>query len=59
MKRSTNDKVAGKLHEIKGAIKAKVGVVTKNENLEAEGNAEKLTGKVQGVIGRVEKAVGK
>jgi uncharacterized protein YjbJ (UPF0337 family) len=58
MKRSTNDKAAGKLHEIKGAIKARVGAVTKDRDLEVEGKSEKLKGKAQGLIGRVEKAVG-
>ena len=59
MKESTKEKAEGKLHEVKGAIKAKVGVITKDRDLEAEGHAEKTTGKVQGVVGRVEKAVGK
>jgi uncharacterized protein YjbJ (UPF0337 family) len=58
MKPSTNDKTTGKLHEVKGAIKQKAGELTKNSDLEAEGNAEKTAGKVQGFIGKVEKAIG-
>jgi uncharacterized protein YjbJ (UPF0337 family) len=58
MKQSTNDKVKGKLHEIKGGVKANIGAATKDHELEAEGKSEKLKGKAQGLIGRVEKAVG-
>jgi uncharacterized protein YjbJ (UPF0337 family) len=58
MKPSTNDKAKGNLHEVKGAIKQKVGEVTKNPNLEADGRAEKNAGKVQKVVGKIEKAVG-
>jgi len=58
MKPSTQDESAGKLHEVTGAIKQKVGEIIKNPNLEADGMAEKNAGKVQNVIGKVEKAVG-
>ena len=58
MKPSTEDKTTGKLHEVKGAIKQKAGEITKNTNLEADGIAEKSAGKVQHVVGKIEKAVG-
>jgi len=58
MKPSTDDKTTGKLHEVKGTIKQKVGELTKNPDLEAEGRAEKRAGKVQNWVGKVEKAVG-
>ena len=58
MKPSTEDKTTGKLHEVKGAIKQKAGEITKNPNLEADGIAEKTAGKVQHVVGKIEKAVG-
>ena len=58
MKPSTDDKATGNFHEVKGAIKQKAGEVTKNPNLEADGRAEKNAGKVQGFIGKVEKAIG-
>lgn len=58
MKPSTDDKAIGKLHAVKGTIKEKVGEVTNNPDLEAEGRAEKNAGKVQKWIGKVEKAVG-
>jgi uncharacterized protein YjbJ (UPF0337 family) len=49
MKPSTTDQVTGKFHEVKGDVKEKAGRVTNNPNLETEGQAEKLTGKVQGI----------
>jgi uncharacterized protein YjbJ (UPF0337 family) len=58
MKPSTDDKTTGKLHEVKGTIKQTIGELTKNPDLEAEGRAEKNTGKVQNWVGKVEKAVG-
>ena len=59
MKPSRDDKTTGKLHEVKGTIKEKVGELTKNPDLEAEGRAEKNSRKVQNWVGKVEKAVGK
>jgi uncharacterized protein YjbJ (UPF0337 family) len=58
MKPSTEDKTKGNLHEVEGAIKQKVGKITKNPNLEANGIAEKNAGKVQHAVGKIEKAVG-
>ncbi|MGC2109709.1 MAG: CsbD family protein [Candidatus Korobacteraceae bacterium] len=58
MKPSTDDKTTGKIHEVKGTIKEKVGEITRNPNLEADGRAEKNAGKVQNWVGKVEKAVG-
>ena len=58
MKPSTDDKTTGKLHEVKGTIKEKVGELINNADLEAEGEAEKNAGKVQHWVGKVEKAVG-
>jgi uncharacterized protein YjbJ (UPF0337 family) len=58
MKLSTQDKTAGKLHEMTGAVKQKAGEIIKNTKLENDGRAEKNAGKVQNVIGKIEKAVG-
>jgi uncharacterized protein YjbJ (UPF0337 family) len=55
MKPSTTDQVTGKFHELKGVVKEKVGQVVNDPNLETEGQAEKLTGKVQHKIGQIEK----
>jgi uncharacterized protein YjbJ (UPF0337 family) len=59
MKPSTEDKATGKLHEVKGTIKEKVGELTNNPDLETDGRAEKNTGKAQNWVGKVEDLVGK
>jgi len=57
MRSSTKNEIAGKIHEAKGKIKEKVGQLTNNTDLEAEGIGEKIGGKIQKKIGQVEKAV--
>jgi uncharacterized protein YjbJ (UPF0337 family) len=58
MKRSTQDKAEGKLHEVKGKIKVVVGRATNGPDVEVSGEVEKNAGKVQQWIGRAEKVVG-
>jgi uncharacterized protein YjbJ (UPF0337 family) len=59
MKDSTKDKVEGALHQAKGTVKEKIGHATNDPNLEDEGTAEKVGGKVQKKIGDVEKVLEK
>jgi uncharacterized protein YjbJ (UPF0337 family) len=59
MKPSTQNEIAGKVHEVKGTIKEKVGKLTNDPDLEGEGIGEKVAGKVQKKIGQVQKALGK
>lgn len=58
MKPSSKDEVAGKIHEVKGAAKEKMGKLTGNRDLEAEGAVEKVAGRVQKKIGQVKKVLG-
>jgi uncharacterized protein YjbJ (UPF0337 family) len=58
MKDSTKDQLEGKVHEVKGAAKTAAGNATDNPELEAEGQDEKLAGKVQKKVGQVEKVLG-
>jgi uncharacterized protein YjbJ (UPF0337 family) len=58
MKPGTKDEVAGKIHEVKGAVKEKVGKLTNNPDLEAEGRVEKVVGEVQNKMGQVKKVLG-
>ncbi|HLW89405.1 MAG TPA: CsbD family protein [Terriglobales bacterium] len=58
IKPSTQDRTEGKVHEVKGKIKEEVGKATNDPDLEVSGNVEKRIGKVQGWVGRAEKAVG-
>ena len=55
MTQGTKDQIAGDFHKVKGDIKQKVGKVTNDPYLEAEGNAENLAGHIQKTVGRVEK----
>jgi uncharacterized protein YjbJ (UPF0337 family) len=56
---STHDRVEGKVHEVKGAIKEKIGQATNNPNLQDEGTAEKVNGTVERKVGEVKKVFGK
>ena len=53
MKPSTENEIAGEVHEVKGKIKEKVGRLTKDRNLEADGTGEKVAGKVQKKVGEL------
>ncbi|MGB7727670.1 MAG: CsbD family protein [Candidatus Acidiferrum sp.] len=59
MKQSAKDKAKGTYHELKGAVKQKVGKATNNRPLQAEGLGEKLAGRLQKGIGQAEKALEK
>jgi len=43
---------------VKGKVKEKLGRVTNNVDLEAEGQVEKIVGKVQRKIGQVKRVLG-
>jgi uncharacterized protein YjbJ (UPF0337 family) len=55
MNPSTKDQIEGALHEAKGKAKEVAGQALSNPDLETEGQAENLGGKVQKKIGQVEK----
>ena len=57
MKPSTEDEITGRVHEVKGTIKEKVGKLTNDPDLEGEGIGEKIAGKIQKKIGQVEKVI--
>lgn len=59
MKNSTEDQVKGKLKELKGTVKEKIGHAINNPKLETEGHDQKLDGKVQKKIGQIEKVFDK
>jgi uncharacterized protein YjbJ (UPF0337 family) len=58
MKKSTKDKAKGSFHEVKGKMKVKVGRLTHNANMVAEGQGEQVGGKIRKKIGQVEKSLG-
>ena len=55
MTQSTRNEIAGKVHEVKGNIKEKVGKLTNDPDLEGAGIGERIAGKVQKKIGQLEK----
>ena len=59
MKPSTENQIAGKLHEVKGKLKEKAGQLTNDPDLEGEGLGERIAGKIQKKIGHVQKLVEK
>ena len=44
------DRVVGLANQIKGTVKQLAGKVVGDENLEAEGNADKIEGQVQNAV---------
>ena len=50
---STHDQVEGKVHEVKGAVKEKIGEFTKDPNLQNEGTAERVDGKIEKKVGDI------
>ncbi len=59
MNQSTKDEIKGNLQAAKGTIKETVGQVTHNPNLTAQGQNEKLAGKVQRKVGQIENVLEK
>lgn len=59
MKPSRKDEVAGAMHEVKGTVKEKVGKLTNDLDLEAEGKVETVAGRIQKKIGQVKKVFGR
>jgi len=55
MRSSTKDQIKGTLHELSGKVKEKAGQVTKDPDLEAEGQVENVAGKVQKKVGQIKK----
>jgi len=58
VKPSTKDELEGNLHELKGKVKQEVGHAVNDPDLEDEGQAEKIGGKIQKKVAKVEKVFG-
>ena len=54
MSLSTKDRIEGAIHEVKGTVKQIAGQVVGNPDLEADGKAEELSGKIQKKLGQIE-----
>jgi uncharacterized protein YjbJ (UPF0337 family) len=57
MTNSTDDKITGTVHEVKGAIKEEAGKITNNPKLENNGKVEHAAGKLQRKIGEAKAVV--
>lgn len=55
MEESTKDKVQGKINDLTGKVKEKVGSATNNPDLHDEGKGDQLKGKVQSKVGDIKK----
>jgi uncharacterized protein YjbJ (UPF0337 family) len=55
LKASSKDQIAGPLHLVKGAVKETAGQLMNDSDLTAEGQGEKLAGKVQEKVGQIKK----
>jgi uncharacterized protein YjbJ (UPF0337 family) len=51
------DRIAGAVKELKGSVKATIGRATGDAKLEADGNTEKVEGKVQSAVGGLKDAL--
>jgi len=58
MKSSTKDRTKGRINEAKGKLKEKAGRAIGNPDMEDQGAAEKVGGKIQRKIGEVKKVFG-
>ncbi len=54
-----NDKTKGKYNQAKGAIKTKIGNLTDNNSLKAEGLVDTIIGKAQETSGSIKESVNK
>jgi uncharacterized protein YjbJ (UPF0337 family) len=59
MKSSNHDNAEGTWHQVKGKIKEIAGKAVGKRDLENEGKAENVGGKVQEKIGEIKEVVGK
>lgn len=59
MKSSTKDKAEGAAKDLKGKVKSGAGRAVGNPNLDAEGQGDRIKGKVQKKVGDVKKVFGK
>jgi len=51
------DRIEGTAHQVKGAIKEKIGKITGDDKTRVEGAVEKAAGKVQNTAGRVKDTI--
>ena len=55
MKYSTTDQAAGKINEVTGKAKEKLGRASNNPRLTAKGQDQKIGGKIRKKVGQIER----
>ena len=55
MKSSSKNRVRGKVRQMKGKAKEKIGRLARNTRLEAEGLDDQVAGTIQNVGGKIQK----
>ena len=55
MEESTKDKIQGKINDLAGKAKEKIGDATNNPDLHDEGQDDQLKGKIQNKVGDIKK----
>lgn len=58
MKLSTRYRLNGIIREIRGTVRGFVGKISANRTLGAKGTLDRIAGRLQGRIGRVQRVVG-
>ena len=58
MKISTRYRLTGIFHEVRGTVRGIIGRISSNRMLGAKGNLERITGKLQYRVGKVQGAMG-
>jgi uncharacterized protein YjbJ (UPF0337 family) len=48
-----NDRIKGKVDEVKGDVKKKIGEMTDDKSLQGEGIVDKAKGKIENAFGKV------
>jgi uncharacterized protein YjbJ (UPF0337 family) len=51
------DRIEGSAHQAEGIVKETVGKLTGDAKLQAEGNSEKVAGKVQNLVGGIKDTI--
>ncbi len=59
MASSTNNKIRGRANQVKSSVKKAVGKITGDPDLEAQGEADRLEGKVEEGWGKAKESVRK
>jgi len=58
MKLSTRYRLNGIFREVRGTVRGLIGKISSNRTMGAKGRLERIAGKLQGRLGRVQRGIG-